>query len=97
MDREIDIVELIKSRRFVKKAIKKLLPEQARMQIKMKTRYESIDPDKDEEKKHEDTLIRVFTNVTSKQRSKVKGEDSILNLTDGFFSSSDDDSSSSAE
>ena len=93
MDKEIDIVELIKSRRFFKIAIKKLFSDSARMEIKQKSRYECIDPDKRNESKSENTLIRVFTNVTSKSQQETVGEDEILNLTDGFFTSSDSSSS----
>ena len=39
MDKEIDIVELIKSRRFMKMAIRKLLSDRVRMELKQRSRY----------------------------------------------------------
>ena len=66
MDKEIDIVELIKSRRFLKMAIRKLLSDRVRMELKQRSRYQCIDPDKQDDKKRENTLVRLFTHVQSK-------------------------------
>ena len=45
LEQEIDFVELIKSQRFVKKALRKLLTRHDRMQLKKNCRYRCIDPD----------------------------------------------------
>ena len=49
MDKEIDIIEMIKSRRFFKMAIHKLLSDKDRMELKERTRYIMIDPDSGED------------------------------------------------
>ena len=49
MDKEIDIIEMIKSRRFFKMAIHKLLSDKDRMELKERTRYIMIDPDSSED------------------------------------------------
>ena len=45
MDREIDIIEMIKSRRFFHLAIRKLLTHKERVDLKERSRYSLIDPD----------------------------------------------------
>ena len=45
MEKEIDIIEMIKSRRFFKLAIRKLLSRKDRMDLKEQSLYISIDPD----------------------------------------------------
>ena len=109
MNKEIDIIELIKSRRFLKIAIKKLLSDQFRMKLKQRSRYECIDPDKEQgsQPANSPALMRVFTHHISKFKSeeneakKAPTEEAvdhtIFNLTDGFFSSSSSDSSSGSE
>ena len=47
MEKEIDIVELVKHRRYVKLALRKLLSPAQRMDMKMRTRYRSVEPDVD--------------------------------------------------
>ena len=47
MVKEIDVIELIKSRRFFKLALKHLLTKEVRMQLKERSRYLCIDPDKE--------------------------------------------------
>ena len=56
MDKEIDIVEFIKSSRFVKMSLKKLLSERVRMELKQRSRYQFIDPDKEEKLLKANTL-----------------------------------------
>ena len=51
MDKEIDIIEMIKSRRFFKMALRKLLSDKERMDLKDRSRYIMIDPDSDEDAK----------------------------------------------
>ena len=45
MDREIDIVEIIKSRRFFHLAMHKLLSYKDRLELKERSRYILIDPE----------------------------------------------------
>ena len=54
MDKEIDIIEMIKSRRFFKMAIRKLLSHKDRLDLKERSRYIMIDPDSDEDVKVND-------------------------------------------
>ena len=46
MDREIDIIELIKSRRFIKIALKHLLTKEKRIELKERSRYLCINPER---------------------------------------------------
>ena len=48
MDREVDIIELIKSSRFIKIALKHLLTNKKRMELKERSRYLCINPDHEE-------------------------------------------------
>ena len=48
MDDEIDIIEMIKSRRFFKTAFRQLIPSEERMRLKEKSRYIMIDPESDD-------------------------------------------------
>ena len=47
MDSEIDLAELIKSRRYFKMALSKLLTEKELMELEERSRYLCIDPDSD--------------------------------------------------
>ena len=78
MEKEIDIIELIKSRRFFKLALKHLLTKEMRMQLKERSRYLLIDPEK------ETTSTSIERSNSNSQGAK-KG--SQINLTDGFYSS----------
>ena len=49
MDREIDIIEMIKSRRFFHLAIHKLLSHKERVDLKERSRYSLIDPDTEDD------------------------------------------------
>ena len=49
MDKEIDIVELIKSLRFSNLAFRKILSHKDRMELKERSRYFMIDPDSGED------------------------------------------------
>ena len=48
--KEINIIEIVKSRRFFHKALKLLLSKKKRMELKERSRYISIDPDEDDKK-----------------------------------------------
>ena len=45
MDREIDIVEQVKMRRYFKMALAKLIPDKERREMQERSRYLCIDPD----------------------------------------------------
>ena len=45
--KEINIIEIVKSRRFFNQALKFLLSKKKRMELKERSRYISIDPDSD--------------------------------------------------
>ena len=82
LDKEINIIEIIKGWRYFYSALNTLIPdEKKRFDLKERTRYIHIDPDKHEEKS--DTKISAI-------RDKLKKSKSIrrLNFSDGFFSSS---------
>ena len=89
MDREIDIIELIKSRRYFKMAIKHLLPSsKMRMKLKERSRYIKIDPDPKLEAPFRD---QKFKEVIGSAMNKTKQNDSEVELTDGFYSSEEED------
>lgn len=81
---EINIIEIIKSRRFFKKALKVLLSKKKRYELKERSRYISINPDKkgDIDKKGKQKLDRQRT-----IDEKIYDATSAINYTDGFFSS----------
>ena len=81
LEKEINIIEIIKSRRFSNEAIKYLLSKKQRMKIKERSRYHTVDPDHSPEPE-------------DKTKSRYKTEDfgvsQIEQFTDGFYSSSSD-------
>ena len=82
LDKEINIVEMIKSRRYFESAIKFLLTEKQRMDMKQKARYIAIDPNRKKLKeslRSSKMLARSFTKMFAKN-----------DVSDGFFSSQDD-------
>ena len=56
MDKEIDIIEIIKSRRFFKMAMRKLLSDKDRMDLKERSRYILIDPNSGEDVKQAEPI-----------------------------------------
>ena len=50
LDKEINIIEMVKSWRYFEQAIKYLLPEKQRLDFKERARYIAVDPDPDEVK-----------------------------------------------
>ena len=51
LDKEINIIEIVKSWRYYDKALHYLLPADKRLDFKERSRYISIDPDDFEERK----------------------------------------------
>ena len=51
MDKEINIIDIVKSRRFTNLALRKLLSHKDRMDLKERSRYLMIDPDSSEDDK----------------------------------------------
>ena len=61
LEREINIVEIIKSRRFFKAAIQKLLSEEQRFNLKSRSRYVTVKlKEKKEEKEKKINKIQLF-------------------------------------
>ena len=81
---EINIIEIIKSRRFFQKALKVLLTKKKRYELKERSRYISINPDKkvDIDKEGKQKLQRQKTIDENLYNASAS-----LNYTDGFFSS----------
>jgi len=50
MQKEINIIEILKSRRYVNAAIKFLLPRNQRKKLKERSRYIVINPEKEADK-----------------------------------------------
>ena len=49
LNREINIIEIVKSWRYYESALRYLLPENQRLNFKERSRYIMIDPDVDDE------------------------------------------------
>ena len=45
MDKEINIIEIIKSLRYLKDAVHLIIPKKKRFELKERSRYYCIDPD----------------------------------------------------
>ena len=50
LDKEVNIIEIVKSWRYFESAIKFLLSEKKRLDLKERSRYLTVDPDPDEQK-----------------------------------------------
>ena len=68
---DINIIEILKSRRYYKRALKMMLPKQKRMLLYENSRYLSINPDKEEQRKSDKKL----------------NDTSAPEYTDGFYTS----------
>ena len=80
MEREINIIEMIKSRRYFKLCLNRLLPRETRIKLKERSRYIPLDPDQD------NSLHRVLVKATSIERGAIAGNLE-ENFTDDFYSS----------
>ena len=74
MSHEIDVVEMIKERRFIKMAFRKLLSRSERMNLKERCRYHCIDPDAKDKTWNEDReKMRFFTHaIAHDKKDKLK-------------------------
>ena len=45
LEKEMNIIELIKSQRYFARALKSLIPREKRLQLREQTRYLVVDPD----------------------------------------------------
>ena len=88
MNQEIDIIEMIKSRRYFKLALRELLPSKVRMDLKQRSRYLLIDPDKEQEDQEEVQYEMEFETILDKIEYELNQED--VFLTDGFYSSGEE-------
>ena len=94
MNKEIDIIEMIKSRRFFKLAFRELLPASKRMELKEKSRYLMVDPDTDGDDMDDDKEVENDESILDKIERELNDD---VNLTDGFYSSDDDGDAFDAE
>ena len=76
LEKEINIIEIIKSRRYFNRALKVLLPKKQRMKIKERSRYIAINPDAESENEED--------------KKAKQQEDGQTEFTDGFYSSDSD-------
>ena len=49
LEKEMNIIELIKSQRYFARALKSLIPREKRLQLREQTRYLVVDPDEEDE------------------------------------------------
>ena len=89
MNQEIDIIEMIKTRRYLKLCLRELLPQKVRMDLKQRSRYLLIDPDQGPKGPDDEVQEMLFDSVLDKYEYELNQED--VFLTDGFYSSEEDD------
>ena len=87
LDKEINIIEIVKSWRYYEQAIRYLLPEAQRLDLKARSRYEAVDPDLDAVKTLKNTFALKIRRSISRRRHE---------FSDGFFSSESDYNSAAA-
>ena len=58
LDKELNIIEIVKSWRYYEQALRHLLPEKLRLDFKERARYISIDPDPNEEKEKKKEFVK---------------------------------------
>ena len=85
LNKETNIIENIKARRYVEEAIKYLIPHKKRLEIKERSRYLTIDPENESKCKQLQGIKRISTKQSS-------FKDSSVDYSSGFFSSSDSSS-----
>ena len=78
MEKELCIIEFIKKQRYLSKAIKRLLSPKERLELKEKTRYLVIDPDKESDEEEDSDKSQVEKQNSLEQKK--------LELSSGHFS-----------
>ena len=78
---------MIKSIRYFKLAIRKLLPKKVRMELKERTRYISVNPDSFIARESKVPLTKLCHILEPKQNLY---DSETVQYTDGFFSSTED-------
>ena len=78
LDKEINIIEIVKSWRYFENAFKFLLPEGKRIDLKERARYLVINPDPDQAAENKKAF-----NMMMKRTQSIRRH----NMSDGFFSS----------
>ena len=81
LEKELNVIELIKSRRYFAKALKMLVPAETRLRLREQTRYLLIDPESDDSGLNSD-FEKSTSRYTIKQ-STVLGD---VQLSSGHFS-----------
>ena len=82
LDKEINILDIVKSWRYFDSALRFLLPEGKRMDLKERARYIAINPDTNQVK---ETKRR--QSMLAKRTKSIRR----VNMSDGFFSSEEID------
>ena len=82
LDKEINIIEMVKSWRYFERSIRYLIPEKQRLDFKERSRYIAVDPDPDEAKEEKKSFAMMAKRTMSIRRH---------NFSDGFFSSEDEE------
>ena len=90
MQKETDIIEMIKSRRYLKLALRKLLTLKQRMHLKQKSRYLCVDPKARETDAGSNVQELNLLKLSNLMQPKKRLDDHLV-LTDGFFSVSESD------
>ena len=68
LEKELNVIELIKSRRYFAKALKMLVPPETRLRLREETRYLVIDPESEESDAEND-----FDQISSMPRKRQGG------------------------
>ena len=80
LETKINIIEIVKSWRYFENALKELLPERKRIDLKERSRYIQIDPDESKVSYFKKSFLMHLKRKSSSRR---------VNMSDGFFSSED--------
>lgn len=59
LEKEVNIIEIIKSRRYFESALKYLLPKEKRFYFKERSRYQTVDPDSDTDEAVEEQKLNL--------------------------------------
>ena len=94
MKKETDIIEMIKTRRYLKQALRKLLTLKQRMRLKERSRYICVDPKAQETDAGENVQELKLLKLSNLMQPKKRNDDHLV-LTDGFYSVSESDGDNS--
>ena len=72
LEKELNVIELIKSRRYFAKALNMLVPRETRLRLREQTRYLVIDPNSDDSGL--DSEFKKSASSSKKKQSTVLGD-----------------------